>query len=231
MRLNNYKSAYKYFKTKKREPQKLFRGHYIQDDHEGKDDWQFTLLDQCTTNVELRKRGLYWQPCLKTVFLNGLNELQILVYNKFSRQNIFFALLIQLWFLLFWLTVIIIYILLLLLLIIIFTICFTFVKVIIVIIILSIINVIYFILSLFISYCSYYYNFCLRVACDVYVSPFFVFCFFVFFPFLVNDLHFVLALLIHVKNHSPFSHYRLYCHCHHHNHFISFNTTSDWGRI
>ena len=176
MRLNNYKSPYKYFKTKKREPQKLFRRHYIQDDHEGKDDWQFTLLDQCTTNVELRKRGLYWQPCLKTVFLNGLNELQILVYNKFSRQNIFFALLIQLWFLLFWLTVIIIYILLLII-IIIFTICFTFVKVIIVIIILSIINVIYFILSLFISYCSYYYNFCLRVACDVYVSPFFVFFF------------------------------------------------------
>ena len=177
MRLNNYKSAHKYFKTKKREPQKLFHGHYIQDHHEGKDDWQFTLLDQCTTNVELRKRGLYWQPCLKTVFLNGLNELQIFVYNKFSRQNIFFALLIQLWFLLFWLTVVIIYILILILTII--TICFIFVKVIIVIIILSIINVIYFILSLFISYCSYYYNFCLRVACDVYVSPFLFFvCFF-----------------------------------------------------
>ena len=38
MRLNNYKSAHKYFKTKKREPQKLFHGHYIQDHHEGKDD-------------------------------------------------------------------------------------------------------------------------------------------------------------------------------------------------
>ena len=41
MRLNNYKSAHKSFKTKKRETQKLFHGYYVQDDHEGKDDWQF----------------------------------------------------------------------------------------------------------------------------------------------------------------------------------------------
>ena len=74
MRLNNYKSAHKSFKTKKRETQKLFHGHYIQDDHEGKDDWQFTLIDQCTTNAELRKRELYWQHRLKTFFQNGLNE-------------------------------------------------------------------------------------------------------------------------------------------------------------
>ena len=36
MRLNNYKSAHKSFKTKKRETQKLFHGHHIQNDHEGK---------------------------------------------------------------------------------------------------------------------------------------------------------------------------------------------------
>ena len=35
--------------------QKLFHGNYIQDDHEGKDDWQFTLIDQCTANAELSK--------------------------------------------------------------------------------------------------------------------------------------------------------------------------------
>ena len=57
--------------------------------------------------------------------------------------------------------------------------------------------------------------------------PFFVFC----LLFLVNDLNFTLVLLIHVKNHSSFSHYRLYYHYHHDNHFILFNTTSDWGRI
>ena len=51
MRLNSYKSADKSFKTKKREIQKLIHGHYMQYDDGGKDDWQFTLIDQCTTNV------------------------------------------------------------------------------------------------------------------------------------------------------------------------------------
>ena len=45
MRLNNYKSAHKPFKTKKRETQKLYHGHCLQDDHEDKGDWQFTLID------------------------------------------------------------------------------------------------------------------------------------------------------------------------------------------
>ena len=58
MGLNNYKSAHKSFKSKKRETQKLFHEHYIQDDHEGKDNWQFRLIDQCTTNAKLRKREL-----------------------------------------------------------------------------------------------------------------------------------------------------------------------------
>ena len=69
MRLNNCKSAHKSFKTKKHRNR-----HYIQDDHEGKGDWQFTLIDQCTTNAELRKREVYWQHRLKTFFPNGLND-------------------------------------------------------------------------------------------------------------------------------------------------------------
>ena len=36
-----------------------------------KNDWQFTLIDQCTTNDELE---VYWQHCLKTFFPNSLNE-------------------------------------------------------------------------------------------------------------------------------------------------------------
>ena len=69
VRLNNYKSAHKSFKTKKRETQKLFHRHYIQDDHEGKDDWQFTLFDQCTSNAELRKREVYWQHGVNIIFI------------------------------------------------------------------------------------------------------------------------------------------------------------------
>ena len=58
----------------KNEKQKLFHGYYIQDDHEVKDELQFTFTDQCTTNAEVQKRELYWQHCLKTFFPNGLNE-------------------------------------------------------------------------------------------------------------------------------------------------------------
>ena len=53
---------------------KLRNGYYIQEDHEGKDDWQFTLIGQCTANAELRNREVYWQHRLKKFFPNGLNE-------------------------------------------------------------------------------------------------------------------------------------------------------------
>ena len=92
MRLNNYKSAHKSFKTKKRETQKLFHGHYIQDDHEGKDDWQFTLIDQCTTNAELEKESFTGNIVLKRYFQMALMSVKNLVYNKLARQNIFFLL-------------------------------------------------------------------------------------------------------------------------------------------
>ena len=81
----------------------------------------------------------------------ALISVKNLVYNKLARQNIFFALLIQFWFLLFWLTVIIIYILILILIIItidfiVLLLLLYFIFVTVIIIILSIINVIYFVL-------------------------------------------------------------------------------------
>ena len=74
MRLNNHKKVHKSFKTKKRGTQKLFHGHYIQDDYEGKDGWQFMIIDQCTANAEITKREVYWQHCQKMFLPNGLNE-------------------------------------------------------------------------------------------------------------------------------------------------------------
>ena len=65
---SNYKSAQTLFKTKKQGTQKLFHRHYIQHGHEGKDDWQFKIIDQCTTNGKLRKSEVYWQHHLKTFF-------------------------------------------------------------------------------------------------------------------------------------------------------------------
>ena len=58
MRLNNHKKVHKSFKTKKRGTQKLFHGHYIKDYYEGKDSWQFMIIEQCTANAEITKRGL-----------------------------------------------------------------------------------------------------------------------------------------------------------------------------
>ena len=64
-------------------------------------------------------------------------------------------------------------------------------------IVLSIINVIY--LFHFISYCSYYYEFCICVVCDVHEFPR------IFSPFVVNDLYFILHLLINAKDYFPFA--------------------------
>ena len=91
-RLNNYKSAHKSFKTKKRETQKLFHEHYMQDEHEGKDDWQFTLIDPCTTMLNLEKESFIGNIVLKRSFQMALMSVKNLVYNKLVRQNIFFLL-------------------------------------------------------------------------------------------------------------------------------------------
>ena len=69
-------------------------------------------------------------------------------------------------------------------------------------------------------------TFVLCVACGMYVSSR------IFFPpFLVNVLHFITALLITCQESFFFCLYRLYHYCHHHNHFIFFNTTSHRGII
>ena len=47
----------------------------MQDDQEGMGNWQFTIIEQCTsTNAKLWKREVYWQRHLKMFFPNGFNE-------------------------------------------------------------------------------------------------------------------------------------------------------------
>ena len=127
--------------------------------------------------LNLEKESFIDNIVLKHSFKMVLMSVKNLVYNKLARQNIFFVLLVQFRFWLLWLTVIIIYILIVLIIII--TIAFIIllilllyfiVIIVIIIIVLLVINAIYSILSNFISYFSYYYDFCLCVACDVYVS-------------------------------------------------------------
>ena len=55
LRLNIYKRAHKSFKINKGGTQILFHGHYMQDDHEGKGDKIFEIIDQFTTTAELKK--------------------------------------------------------------------------------------------------------------------------------------------------------------------------------
>ena len=127
-----------------------------------------------------------------------------LVYNKLAKQNMFFALLIQFRFQLFWLTAIIIYTLILLIIIIItiafiiliLFLCFI-VIIVIIIIVLSIISVFFILFFFLIVHITMTFVCALCVMC---ICPLVI-----FFPFLVNDLHFILALLIHVKNHFLFS--------------------------
>ena len=93
MRLNNYKSAHKSFKTKKQETQTLIYGHYIQDDHEGKDDWQFTTNALLMLNLE--KESFIANMIIKRSFQMTLMNEKNLVYQKLARLSIVFALLIQ----------------------------------------------------------------------------------------------------------------------------------------
>ena len=72
-RLNNYKSPHQSFKTKKQGTQKLFHRYYLQDNYEGKDKWQLTIIDQSTGNTKLYLE-VYGQHRLNTFFPNGLNK-------------------------------------------------------------------------------------------------------------------------------------------------------------
>ena len=42
--------------------------------HNGIDDWQFTLYEQCETHEQLKEREIFWQERLKTFYPYGLNE-------------------------------------------------------------------------------------------------------------------------------------------------------------
>ena len=69
-RFNNYKSVRK----KRKVSQERFREHYGQHSHNGIDDWQFTLIEQCETHEQLKERETFWQYRLKTFYPYGLNE-------------------------------------------------------------------------------------------------------------------------------------------------------------
>ena len=60
-RLNNYKSAHRSYRKKRKVSQQRFYEHHGQQSHHGIDDWQFTLIEQCETHKQLKERETFWQ--------------------------------------------------------------------------------------------------------------------------------------------------------------------------
>ena len=58
-RFNNYKSAHRSYRKKRKVSQQRFHEHYGQHSHNGIDDWQFALIGQCETHKQLKERETY----------------------------------------------------------------------------------------------------------------------------------------------------------------------------
>ena len=54
--------------------QQRFHEHYGHYSHNGIDDWQFTLIEQCETHEQLKERQTFWQHRLKIFYPYRLNE-------------------------------------------------------------------------------------------------------------------------------------------------------------
>ena len=79
-RFNNYKSAHWSCRKKRKVLQQRFHEHYGEHSHNGIDDWQFTLIEQCETHEQLKERETFCQHRLKTFYPYGLNEKKKYLY-------------------------------------------------------------------------------------------------------------------------------------------------------
>ena len=80
-RFNNYKSAHRSYRKKRKLSQQRFHEHYVQRSHNGIDDWQFTLIEQYGTHKQVKERETFWQYRLKTFYPYGLNEKKECLYQ------------------------------------------------------------------------------------------------------------------------------------------------------
>ena len=79
-RFNNYKSAHWSCRKKRKVLQQRFHERYGEHSHNGIDDWQFTLIEQCETHEQLKERETFCQHRLKTFYPYGLNEKKKYLY-------------------------------------------------------------------------------------------------------------------------------------------------------
>ena len=78
LRFNNYKSCNNNH-LQKTVPQQGLHDHFDLPDHNGIQDWEFTLIDQGDSELSVRKRERFWQYKLNTFLPNGLNDCEVLV--------------------------------------------------------------------------------------------------------------------------------------------------------
>ena len=57
-----------------------FHEHYGQHSHNGTDNWQFTLIEQCEIHEQLKERETFWQHWLKMFCPYELNEKKGFLY-------------------------------------------------------------------------------------------------------------------------------------------------------
>ena len=79
-RFNNYESAHRSYREKRKVSQQRFHEHYGQQSHEEIDNWQFTLTRQCEAHEQLKERETFWQYRLKTLYPYRLNEKRKCLY-------------------------------------------------------------------------------------------------------------------------------------------------------
>ena len=73
-RFNNYKSAYRNYNLGHSISQTSFHAHFAAENHQGMQDWKFTLIDQAADMDSVRRKESFWQHTLDTFCPNGLNE-------------------------------------------------------------------------------------------------------------------------------------------------------------
>ena len=72
-RFNNYKSARRSYRKKRKVSQQRVHENYGQHSHNGIEDWQFTLAEQYETREQLKEKESFWQHKLKTFYPYGFN--------------------------------------------------------------------------------------------------------------------------------------------------------------
>ena len=75
-RFNNYKSAHRSYREKRKLSQQRFHEPFGQHSHNGTDDWQFTSIEQCEIHEQLKERETFWQHI----------DLKRFTYNQMHRQ-------------------------------------------------------------------------------------------------------------------------------------------------